>query len=80
MIRKLVDIEREAVLAAVEELGIENKPEIAKQLGVCLKTLYSKLHKYLPEAVGPRGGAKKAKVEAPDPRQTEIKMPGQEAA
>jgi hypothetical protein len=45
-----------------------------------LKTLYSKLHKYLPEAVGPRGGAKKAKVEAPDPRQTEIKMPGQEAA
>lgn len=44
-IRRLADIERETIEAAMRTLN-GSKPMVAKALGISLKTLYNKLERY----------------------------------
>lgn len=45
-IRTLKDLEKAEITKALKLLGHDRKPEIAKALGISLKTLYNKLHQY----------------------------------
>lgn len=44
-IKTLAEVEKEHILAVYEQLG-QDKVRVARALGVCLKTLYNKLHSY----------------------------------